>query len=782
MRKLAFELPARLTPLTAAAVLSLLPVCASASLSTNEILAAYQARGQYPELSILYPGNRTVFPPEIVPCTFSWRAGDGKADSWLVLLEFPDERGRLAFLSQRPEWTPTPAEWETIKQRSRGKSASVTVLGYQREGPARILARGQVGLSTSEDEVGAPLFYREVNLPFADAVKDPSRIRWRFGAISSTNPPPIVLEHLPVCGNCHSFSRDGGVLGMDVDYANNKGSYVVTRVAKEMVLASSEIFTWDDYKRDDGEQTLGLLSQVSPDGQAVVSTVKDRSVFVPRPDLAFSQLFFPVKGILAVHHRNGGGIQALPGADDPAYVQSNPAWSPDGQQIVFARSRAYDLRNKSAQGKLLLSEEDCAEFLREGKPFKFDLYRIPYNNGQGGKAEPLAGASRNGRSNYFPKYSPDGRWIVFCQASNYMLLQPDSELYIIPAAGGEARRLKCNTARMNSWHSWSPNSRWLVFSSKANSPYTQLFLTHIDERGESSPAVLLAHFTAPDRAANIPEFVNAPAGAIAKISEQFLNDYSHVRAAFFSELSGDVDHAISEYQKALAINPKCVPAHQRLGFLLYRVKHQPEEGLAHTTEALRLEPNDGFAHYDLGRALVEEGKLDLAAAHFAAAVRLMPTNFSLLYNPAEMHCSLGEVLLAKARPNEAAEVLTRAVGLDAKNGRAHYYLALAEAAQGLLDAPLQHYSIACSLQPAVDTVPELHYLLSVNLARAGQTPEALKQARKALELAEARGDAKLAGIIKARMEDYRQASRSNPAATPPAIPGRTNGASTDRSQ
>ena len=212
MRKLASELPARLTTLTTAVVLGLLPVCVSAPLSTNEILAAYQEPGHYAALTILYPGNETVFPPEIVPCAFSWREGAEKMDTWLVLLEFPDDRGRLSFLSQRTEWTPTPAEWETIKQRSREQSAKVTVLGVRRGAPSRIVSRGQISISTSKDEVGAPLFYREVNLPFAEAVTDPSRIRWRFGAVSSTNPPSVVLEHLPVCGNCHSFSQDGKVL------------------------------------------------------------------------------------------------------------------------------------------------------------------------------------------------------------------------------------------------------------------------------------------------------------------------------------------------------------------------------------------------------------------------------------------------------------------------------------------------------------------------------------------------------------------------------------------
>ncbi len=707
----------------------------SPRLPLDKIVEAYRPERAYPPLQIRYPLEGTVFPPEAVPCAFVWEETSPRPDAWFVLVEFEGQTKPMASVTSQPRWTPGPAEWELIKARSQTNAAHLTILALQRAAPLNLLARGRVKLITSKDPVAAPLFYREVNLPFLEAVKDPSKIRWRFGTIDSPQPPPIVLEHLPVCGNCHSFSRDGQTLGMDVDYANNKGSYVVTHVTNQMSLASSQIITWDSYQPEHHQSTYGLLSQVSPDGQAVISTVKDKSVFVPKPDLAFSQLFFPIKGILVVYHRDSGKFQALPGADDPQFVQSNPVWSPDGQVIVFARAQAYQLRNQAAEDKLLLDEDDCAEFLREGKPFQFDLYRLPYNHGEGGKAEPLAGASHNGRSNYFPKYSPDGKWIVFCQARSYMLLQPDSELYIIPAAGGQARRLRCNTSRMNSWHSWSPNGRWLVFSSKANSPYTQLCLTHIDEDGESTPPVLLANLTAPDRAANIPEFVNTPPGSIARIQEKFLDDYSHARAAYVFENSGEIDRAIEAYREALKINPNNGHAHQRLGFLLYNAKQQFKEGLAETDQALRLDAKDGCAHYDLGMALLHQGRLEEAIAHLREAVRLLPDGFDRRYNPADMQCSLGEALAEKGQAKEAAEVLSKTIVLSPKNARAHYLLALTLAAQGQLTEPLEHFSTATTLDARIDTSPDLHYLLSINYESAGNMKAALRSAERALELA-----------------------------------------------
>ncbi len=441
--------------------------------------------------------------------------------------------------SGEPKWTPSDSQWQEIKSRSLDSPATVTVVGLDSTASPKILSAGSVSISTSSDEVGAPIFYREVNLPFAVAATDTTRIRWRLGDISTKIPPRIVLQNLPVCGNCHSFSADGETLGMDVDYANNKGSYAIMPAADKIVLDKNRIINWSDYRRDDDTQTFGLLSQVSPDGRYVVSTVKDRSVFVAKNDLAFSQLFFPIQGILVVYDRETGTFSALPGADDRNYVQSNPSWSPDGEYIVFARSQAYKLRNLQNDSSSLLTREDCAEFLEGGKKFKYDLYRVPFNDGKGGRAEPLAGASNNGRSNYFARYSPDGKWIVFCQAESFMLLQPDSQLYIIPAEGGEARRLECNTSRMNSWHSWSPNSKWLVFSSKANTPYTQLFLTHIDQQGHSSPPVVLSHFTVQDRAANIPEFVHPRFRQVKSIREQFVDDNSYARAGIDSLLFGD---------------------------------------------------------------------------------------------------------------------------------------------------------------------------------------------------------------------------------------------------
>jgi Flp pilus assembly protein TadD len=547
-----------------------------------------------------------------------------------------------------------------------------------------------VRIRTSTDPVGDSIFYREVPLPFLSAVQDPSRIRWRYGAVDSEAQPPIVLEDLPVCGNCHSFSQDGSVLGLDVDYGNDKGAYAVLPVTEQMVLDDEKIITWSDFQKGDGETTFGLLSQVSPDGRYVISTVKDRAVFVATPDIWYSQLFFPIKGILAVYDTKLGTFQALPGADDPEYVQSNPTWSRDGKWIVFARTKAYKKDIVANATSVLLSEKDVPEFVNDKEPFKFDLYRIPFNEGRGGSPEPIEGASHNGKSNYFAKFSPDGKWIVFCKAENYMLLMPDSELYIIPAEGGEARRLRANTPRMNSWHSFSSNGRWLVFSSKANSAYTQLFLTHIDEDGESTPPVVLERFTSSDRAANIPEFVPLPAAAIAQIKEQFVDAYSFLRAGMANERTGNYPAAVKAYERGLAVEPGNVELLNALGFSQFQQGNSKDAVVA-LEKAVTIDPKHWKSHNNLALAAIDMGELEVAEAHFRDSLAIKPQ--PAIYN------DLGFVMEKQGLLDEAVAAYRQAIELDAGLASAQYNLGALLARSGKFAEAERHLRIAVEKMP-----------------------------------------------------------------------------------
>jgi len=632
-------------------------------LLTIVIIVLFSFRG-YDQIEVKYPFEGALFPPEIASPTVIWK-DETKSEFWKIKICFQDNDTPFEDKTTNKTWSPSPESWEKIKKRSLEKTALFSISGYKYlYGIKRKLSGSTFSFTTSKDSVEAPIFYRQVSLPFEYAVNNVETIQWCLGDISSYDPPKVVLDDLPVCGNCHSFSLDGKRIGMDVDYANDKGSYIIADISTNIHLTSDKIVTWSDFNRDEYIPTFGLLSQISPDGRYSVSTVKDRSVFVPVDNLYYSQLFFPLKGILAYYDVVTRSFQKLSGADDRKYVQSNPSWSPDGCYIVFAKSDAGELVNED--GSVLLTRNQCEKYLTGGEKFKFDLYRLPFNDGRGGEAVPLKGASDNGMSNYFAKYSPDGKWIVFCKADSFMLLQPDSKLYIMPAEGGEPREMNCNTNEMNSWHSWSPNGRWLVFSSKVFSPYTQLFLTHIDENGNDSPPVLLSRFTPSDRAANIPEFVNIDFNGLERMEEKFVDYYSYFRMGEQSMKQSRYKQAEKLFRKSVALKSDFALAHRKLGSA-FVAQNKNDEAFASWQNALKLDPKDALTHQSVGTYYLNSNRLDEAKKSFAIALKLDP------------HCEpalLGLGLMENIRGNyDASEKKFReATILNPKSEDAYYRL------------------------------------------------------------------------------------------------------------
>jgi hypothetical protein len=618
-------------------------------------------------LTIDYPPDGALFPPEITAPTFVWRDASA-ASEWRIDIEFSGGSPAIHARSTGRSWTPGAALWAAIKTRSTGRPATVTVTGTGGN-------RDQIRIETARDPAGAPIFYRDVPLMPSEGEKGVIKplaseliptIGWRLRYLDEPR-SRLVLAGLHSCANCHSFSRDGRTLGMDVDGPeNDKGTYAIAPVSARMTIRNQDVITWNAFPdKAPGLRTIGFLSQISPDGRYAVTTVNEELYVANFKDYRFLQVFYPTRGILAWYDRATRQMKALPGADDPRYAHTDAVWSPDGKSLVFARAQA---REAYPPGRPL------AGFAGDPNevPIRYDLYRIPFNQGRGGRPEPVAGASHNGKSNTFPKISPDGRWIVFVQCRNGQLMRPDSLLCIVPFEGGVARRMRANTPLMNSWHSFSPNGRWLVFSSKSRSPYTQMFLTHIDEAGNDTPAILIENSTAPNRAVNIPEFVDIPRDGLLQIEVPAAEFYRLFDSALELERKGRHEAAAAEWRKALALDPDNAKAHTNLGIALWGMGER-NEALAQFRKAVELKGEYAEARNNLGVALVQLGRFQEAATHLRVVVRLNPGS-------AEVHNNLAEALVQAGNVSEALVYWRRALALATEQNNTR----LAEVIKGRL--------------------------------------------------------------------------------------------------
>jgi len=733
-------------------------------------------------ISIDYPQDGSIFPPGITPPTFLWR--DAAASSWQIEIAFADKSASLHIQPSAkrmqvgvidPEcvsntnelptltpqqaaswtWIPDAATWQMIQSHSKQAPATVTITGStQAHGE---VSQAQISVTTSADPVGAPIFYRDVPLmPSAGAngtVQPLSAsaihlIRWRLRDIREPE-SRTVLTNMPTCANCHSFSGDGKTMGIDVDGpANDKGLYAVAPIAKKMSIQNKDIVQWNTDGQA-GKVRVGFMSQVSPDGRYVVSTFAGSQLDISNTyyvtnfkDYRFLQVFYPTRGILEWYDRRTGKRQPLPGADDPRYVQTDGVWSPDGRWIVFARAEAVD-PYPSGQPKAVHANDP------NETQIQYDLYRVPFNDGKGGAPERIAGASQNGMSNNFPKVSPDGRWIVFVQCRNGQLMRPDSQLYIVPFTGGEARRLRSNTPLMNSWHSFSPNGRWLVFSSKARSPYTQMYLTHLDEEGNSSPAILIDNAAASNRAVNLPEFVNIAGDGIEEIQVPAVELYKLIDEATQLGEKGENDKALAIWKKAAATEPENAKVQNGLGISLY-IHGETTEGFEHLRHALRINPLSVETHYILGRFLLEQGHGELALAELNAAIEIRP------------HFAACEEALATAFEDlgKGADALAhweKARAIDPSRESAS--LGAAWLLATTPDASLRNGQEALSLAEGARNLaagddPYVLDTLAAACAENGQFSRAIELAQEALGLVEKQGNSKMASAIRSRLMLY----------------------------
>ncbi len=774
------------------------------------------------------PANNTIYPPDIIPPQFAWRDNNPAATVWRIEILFARAHpirlwstGEKLSISEldttltgyvpptlTPEqqqmhtWRPDDRTWATIKQHSVDSPASIVISGFATQRDSTPVSTAHAAITTSRDPVGAPIFYRDVPLippapeteqrgvikPLPDSVLP--KIKWQLRYINQPR-SKVMMTNLPTCGNCHSFSRDGKTLGIDVDGpANDKGLYALVPLKKVSVISNDYLLRWSSFSEEHAQKRFGFMSQVSPDGRYVVNSIDvpyahgvrvlDRLYNGFYPDYGFGQVFYPTRGVLAWYSRDTGKLQPLPGADDPAHVQTSAFWSPDGKYLVYSRAAARDPYPPGYQRALYANDPNETQV-------QYDLYRIPFNDGRGGTPERVLGASQNGMSNNFPKISPDGKWIVFVQCKNGLLMRPDSKLFIVPFAGGEARPLESNLPVMNSWHTWSPNGRWLAFSSKSPSLYTRLYLTHIDEQGHASPPVLVENATAANRAVNIPEFVNLGPDALDHIETPAIDFYREFDAAQQLQdehkyeaavpawqvaaakdptdarplnnmgvalaATGKTAEAIDAYQHSLTMNPDSSQTHNNLGSALAEAA-KFDDALQHIEKAIELNPDNGAAHVNRGHILeVMGGHREEAKAELQRGIELAPKS-------SDGHNIYGVILAREGKLDEAIAELRRAVDLAPRSAECHFNLGRAFAARSRFPEALPQFDAAAALTS--NREPAILQMQAAMYSETGKFQQAIDAAQRALDIAIERNDTDLAATLRASLARYQHQQASNP--------------------
>jgi len=269
--------------------------------------------------------------------------------------------------------------------------------------------------------------------------------------------------------------------------------------------------------------------------------------------------------------------------------------------------------------------------------------------------------------------------------------------------------------------------------------------------------VISMRFTYDNSAAN-PRNPNSPPKRIVA-GDKATDEMGHLWLQVLPRSREDARMVLQEalMRRRLKKYPSDFTAHFNLGAALQQ-KGKIEEAVVHFRRALQVNPQSYLAHTNLGAALQELGQSGQAISHYLQALRIKPDYVNARYNlgnlllregkieeavshfrealrarpdDAGAHNSLGSALGMQGKLAEAAAHFEQAARLDPDSADAHANLAYALAAQGNSERAVFHYEQALRLNP--DNA-EAHNGLGVLLTSQGKLRQAMAHFEQALRL------------------------------------------------
>lgn len=201
-----------------------------------------------------------------------------------------------------------------------------------------------------------------------------------------------------------------------------------------------------------------------------------------------------------------------------------PAWSPDGKWLYYCSAHFVfqEQESSAASDKARLNRQ--REVRERYRDLKYNIYRRAFNAAALTLGEPelVLDVVSEGRSASMPRVSPDGKNLLVSigDYGNFHIYHPESDNYVCPLASLPATCVPLTAANSkrsaDSSPRWSSNGRWIVFTSRRNDDnYTRLYFSYFDSKGIAHKAFEMPQAD-PDYelnnlcSYNVPEFTREP--------------------------------------------------------------------------------------------------------------------------------------------------------------------------------------------------------------------------------------------------------------------------------
>lgn len=433
-------------------LIALLSVCLITGCSGPLSDSVYGSDGP----AIIYPDYKDVtIPANIAPLNFHYAVkGAAKA-----VTTFTVGGKSVTLRGLEVRWS--LRQWRRFLSDAAGQTISVT--SQLRVGSKTV--KDEWSIYVSQDEIDAFLTYRLI---------EPAYQMWNEVSIIErdieTFKERVISDYRHTdnsCMNCHIHGQQRGDLSMFY-IRGKRGGAILNRDGKLRKLNLSA----------DGMLSGTVYGDIHPSGRfGVFST----NIVIPSfHSMAGKRMeVYDTASDLTVADFDSNRMINLPQFAREDKLETFPCFSADGEYVFFCIADTLPLPGQIEQ-------------------LRYSLVRAPFNAGNGyigEQTDTIWNGVLHNASACHPKASPDGRWLMFTNASSgtFPINHSESALNMVDLKTGEVNTLDAVKGdKSDTYHSWSSDSHWFVFASKrGDGQYGKPYFCHLDESGNPSKPFVL---------------------------------------------------------------------------------------------------------------------------------------------------------------------------------------------------------------------------------------------------------------------------------------------------